>query len=68
MDDLKPSMFALYNVPDWVRVLTPAHLTRLARTIYPHWRERRLERGGHPIIPAVNVSGVQVCRTLMFTY
>lgn len=51
-------MFALYNVPDWVP--TPAHLTRLARAIYPHWRERRLERGGHPIIPAVNVSGGRV--------
>ena len=59
MDELKPSTFALYNVPDWVP--TPAHLTRLARVIYPHWRERRLERGGHPIIPAVNVSGDRVC-------
>ncbi|KZT72208.1 hypothetical protein DAEQUDRAFT_705986 [Daedalea quercina L-15889] len=52
-EELKPSMFALYSVPDWVP--TSAHLSRLARSIYPHWRERRLERGGHPIIPAVDL-------------
>lgn len=56
-EELNPSMFALYSVPDWVP--TPAHLSRLALAIYPHWRERRTERGGHPIIPAVNVSGRQ---------
>ncbi|KAH9839378.1 enhancer of polycomb-like-domain-containing protein [Rhodofomes roseus] len=52
-EELKPSMFALYTVPDWVP--TPAHLSRLARAIYPHWQERRMERGGHPIIPVVNL-------------
>ncbi|KZT10653.1 uncharacterized protein LAESUDRAFT_343366 [Laetiporus sulphureus 93-53] len=50
---LQPAIFAIYEVPSWIP--PPAHLTRLARTIYPHWRERRLERCGHPIIPSVNL-------------
>ncbi|OJT01716.1 Enhancer of polycomb-like protein 1 [Trametes pubescens] len=48
---LKPELLAVYHVPDWVP--HPQHLLRLARVIYPYWRERRLERGGHRIIPSV---------------
>ena len=52
---LQPDMFAIYSVPDWVP--PPQSMLRFARIIYPYWRERRQERGGHRIIPAVNVSG-----------
>ena len=30
-------------------------MLRFAKVVYPYWRERRMERGGHPIIPVVNV-------------
>jgi len=36
-------------------VPTPSQLTRIARIIYPYWRERRTERGGHRIIATLNV-------------
>ncbi len=51
---LQPDMFAVYSVPEWVP--QPPQMYRYARLIYPYWRERRLERGGHRIIPTVNVS------------
>ncbi|KAL4080474.1 enhancer of polycomb-like-domain-containing protein [Scleroderma citrinum] len=47
-----PSMFAAFAVPTWIPL--PAQLLRLAKIIYPHWRERRTERGGHRIIPTLN--------------
>ncbi|KZT21983.1 hypothetical protein NEOLEDRAFT_1072458 [Neolentinus lepideus HHB14362 ss-1] len=50
---LSPSLFATFVVPDWVP--EPAQLLRLAKVIYPYWRDRRLERGGHRIIPALNL-------------
>jgi enhancer of polycomb-like protein len=50
---LPPSTFATFTVPVWVP--TPSQLTRIARIIYPYWRERRTERGGHRIIPTLNV-------------
>ncbi|RPD66682.1 hypothetical protein L226DRAFT_453767 [Lentinus tigrinus ALCF2SS1-7] len=50
---LHPDMFAVYSVPDWVP--QPPQLHRMARIVYPYWRERRLERGGHRIIPPVNL-------------
>ncbi|EMD31875.1 hypothetical protein CERSUDRAFT_119155 [Gelatoporia subvermispora B] len=50
---LSPSMFATFVVPDWV--LEPEALLRMARVVYPYWRDRRLERGGHRIIPTVNL-------------
>ena len=51
---LPPATFATFTVPVWVP--TPSQLTRIARIIYPYWRERRTERGGHRIIPTLNVS------------
>ncbi|CAL1709115.1 unnamed protein product [Somion occarium] len=53
MAELPPDMFALYQVPSWKP--EPDKLTRIAKVVYPYWRERRLERGGHPIIPSVNM-------------
>lgn len=50
---LPPSMFADFITPSWLPA--PASLLCLARVVYPHWRERRLEAGGKRIIPAVNV-------------
>lgn len=50
---LPPSMFASFIVPTWIS--SPAQLLRLAKVIYPYWKERRIERGGHRIIPTLNV-------------
>ncbi|EAU81386.1 hypothetical protein CC1G_05216 [Coprinopsis cinerea okayama7 len=49
---LTPDMFASYTIPSWIP--QPSHLLRLARIIYPYWKERRLEREGHRIIPTLN--------------
>ncbi|KAG6329589.1 hypothetical protein ID866_9500, partial [Astraeus odoratus] len=49
---LPASMFATFSVPSWIP--NQAQLLRLAKAIYPHWRERRTERGGHRIIPTLN--------------
>ncbi|QRW27457.1 enhancer of polycomb-like protein 1 [Rhizoctonia solani] len=46
------SFFPDYRVPD--SVPPPAQLLRMFRVIYPHWRERRLERDGRRIIPQIN--------------
>ena len=55
---LPSSMFATYTVPEWIP--PPATLLRIAKAIYPYWKERRIERGGHRIIPALNVGLVYV--------
>ncbi|KAH9475176.1 Enhancer of polycomb-like protein 1 [Psilocybe cubensis] len=49
---LPVTMFATYSVPSWIP--TPQALLKSARAIYPYWKERRLERGGHRIIPTLN--------------
>ncbi|KAG1758564.1 enhancer of polycomb-like-domain-containing protein [Suillus occidentalis] len=49
---LPPSMFATFTVPTWIP--QPALLLRLAKVIYPYWRDRRIERKGHRIIPTLN--------------
>ncbi|KAF8647382.1 hypothetical protein AX16_006754 [Volvariella volvacea WC 439] len=49
---LPPTIFASYEVPSWVP--QPAQLVRIAKAVYPHWKERRIERGGQRIIPALN--------------
>ena len=48
-------MFAAFTVPSWIP--QPPQLLRFAKAIYPYWKERRIERGGHRIIPTLNVSG-----------
>ena len=65
LSPLLPATFATYVVPEWVP--TPANLVRIARAIYPHWRERRIERGGHRIIPALNVNIFFIAVTLILT-
>ncbi|KAG5649953.1 hypothetical protein H0H81_001331 [Sphagnurus paluster] len=49
---LPPPTFASYSVPSWIP--RPLDLYRIAHTIYPYWKERRIERGGHRIIPSLN--------------
>ncbi|KAG8702760.1 Enhancer of polycomb-like protein 1 [Ceratobasidium sp. 394] len=49
---LPTSFFPNYRVPDWIP--QPPQLLRMLRVIYPHWRERRLEREGRRIIPQIN--------------
>lgn len=46
-------MFALATLPSWVP--SGSQLSKFAKAVYPHWSKRRQERGGHPIIPIVNV-------------
>ena len=44
--------------PDFSNPLKP-HLAKLrpyAKEVYPHWRQRRVARGGKPIIPQLDVS------------
>ena len=51
--------FASFVVPSWIP--PPAQLARIARTVYPYWKERRVERGGHRIIPTINVKSLLYC-------
>ena len=51
---LTPATFATCIVPSWIP--PAAVLLRIAKAIYPHWKDRRIERGGYRIIPALNVS------------
>ena len=51
---LAPSVFATFIPPSWIP--EPQTLLRIAKTVYPHWKERRIDRGGHRIIPTLNVS------------
>ncbi|KAG6842112.1 hypothetical protein C0991_002766 [Blastosporella zonata] len=49
---LSPSTFTSYSVPQWIPA--PFQLVRIARIIHQHWKERRIERRGHRIIPILN--------------
>ncbi|KAG6862228.1 hypothetical protein C0995_002159 [Termitomyces sp. Mi166 len=50
---LSPATFASFSVPHWIP--TPSYLVSIARIVYQYWRERRTERGGHRIIPILNL-------------
>jgi enhancer of polycomb-like protein len=50
---LPTSIFATYSPPTWIP--NPPALLKLAKAIYPYWKERRIERGGYRIIPTLNV-------------
>ncbi|KAF9445195.1 hypothetical protein P691DRAFT_676156 [Macrolepiota fuliginosa MF-IS2] len=50
--ELPPSTFATFTIPSWLP--KPPQLLRIARTVYPYWKERRQERAGHRIIPSLN--------------
>ncbi|KAJ2925726.1 hypothetical protein H1R20_g11362, partial [Candolleomyces eurysporus] len=49
---LAPATFATFSVPTWIP--QPQQFLRIARTVYPYWKERRIERAGHRIIPTLN--------------
>ncbi|KAK1224970.1 Enhancer of polycomb-like protein 1 [Marasmius sp. AFHP31] len=49
---LSSSMFASHKTPSWLP--SSADLLQMAKMIYPYWKERRLERSGHSIIPTLN--------------
>ncbi|KAJ8088802.1 Enhancer of polycomb-like protein 1 [Marasmius tenuissimus] len=49
---LSSSIFASHKAPSWLP--SPTDLLQMAKTIYPYWKERRLERSGHSIIPNLN--------------
>ncbi|KDQ53289.1 hypothetical protein JAAARDRAFT_137127 [Jaapia argillacea MUCL 33604] len=55
---LPPPFFAAFAVPQWTP--PPQNLLSLAKAIYPYWKERRLERGGHRIIPVLNLDEADV--------
>nr|GAT42918.1 predicted protein [Mycena chlorophos] len=50
--ELLPSDFAAFQPPKWVP--SPSKMVQIARAVYPHWKERRLEREGHRIMPTLN--------------
>jgi len=47
---LSSSLFASFQLPPHAR--DPSHLIRLARAIYPHYKERKIARQGQRIIPS----------------
>ncbi|KAG7444124.1 uncharacterized protein BT62DRAFT_971418 [Guyanagaster necrorhizus] len=49
---LEKSYFATYVVPK--NIPPPESLLSMAQLIYPHWRARRMERGGLRVIPQLN--------------
>ncbi|PBK67202.1 hypothetical protein ARMSODRAFT_1020694 [Armillaria solidipes] len=49
---LEKSFFAAYAVPK--NIPPPEQLLPMAQLIYPHWRVRRMERGGLRVIPQLN--------------
>ncbi|KAK0244592.1 polycomb enhancer protein [Armillaria nabsnona] len=49
---LEKSFFAAYAVPK--NIPPPEQLLLMAQLIYPHWRVRRMERGGLRVIPQLN--------------
>ncbi|KAJ6510518.1 hypothetical protein C8R45DRAFT_391280 [Mycena sanguinolenta] len=50
---LSADMFASYVTPSWIP--PPPLLVRIARTVYPHWEQRRsLLKGGRRLRPALN--------------
>ncbi|KAK0185657.1 enhancer of polycomb-like-domain-containing protein [Armillaria mellea] len=49
---LDKSFFAAYAVPK--NIPPPEQLLPMAQLIYPHWRVRRMERGGLRVIPQLN--------------
>ncbi|KAH9172971.1 hypothetical protein EDB89DRAFT_2162504 [Lactarius sanguifluus] len=49
---LTPNMFAAFAVPLWIP--QPQQLLCFAKATYPYWKERRIEQGGHHIIPTLN--------------
>jgi enhancer of polycomb-like protein len=63
---LQPTTFAAFSVPSWIP--SPSNLSRIGRVVYPYWKERRLERGGHRIIPTLNVSGYNIKITSGFIF
>ncbi|KAI0047478.1 hypothetical protein FA95DRAFT_1518958 [Auriscalpium vulgare] len=49
---LSPDTFTSFAVPAWIS--PPLALIRSAKAVYPYWKERRIERNGHRIIPVLN--------------
>ncbi|KAN0129911.1 hypothetical protein V8E53_012237 [Lactarius tabidus] len=49
---LSPNMIAAFTVLPWIP--QPQQLLCFAKAIYPYWRERQIEQGGHCIIPTLN--------------
>ncbi|KIK61927.1 hypothetical protein GYMLUDRAFT_559643 [Collybiopsis luxurians FD-317 M1] len=49
---LSPSTFAAFSPPSWLP--ESSRLVRMARIVYPYWKERCLERAGRRIIPVLN--------------
>ncbi|KIY67334.1 hypothetical protein CYLTODRAFT_294764 [Cylindrobasidium torrendii FP15055 ss-10] len=50
---LPTRVFATFAVPRWVP--KPPQLVAMAAAVYPHWKARRIDRRGHPIIPSLNL-------------
>ncbi len=42
-------------------ILQPQQSLCFVKAIYPYWKERQIERGGHHMIPTLNVSLMHCC-------
>ncbi|KAI0065205.1 hypothetical protein BV25DRAFT_146653 [Artomyces pyxidatus] len=49
---LEPDAFAAFSAPSWIP--SPFAMVRYAKAIYPHWRDRKIERNGQRIVPVLN--------------
>lgn len=48
-------------------LLSPPAMVRIAKAVYSHWRERKIEREGQRIIPALNVRSVMPFSLLLLS-
>lgn len=62
---LPPPTFASFLVSEWIP--EPEKLCKIAKVVYPHWRQRRTDREGHRIIPSLNVYFFFDLTNLQFT-
>ncbi|EJD08231.1 uncharacterized protein FOMMEDRAFT_131122 [Fomitiporia mediterranea MF3/22] len=51
-NDLPKNYFARFMTPP--NIPPPSMLVRMAKTVYPHWKQRKIEREGQRIIPGLN--------------
>jgi enhancer of polycomb-like protein len=51
--NIPPNFFPTYTCPTGVPA--PGVLSRMAKAIYPHWKDRRVFSEGKSIIPQLNV-------------
>ncbi|KAF8585798.1 hypothetical protein K439DRAFT_1632364 [Ramaria rubella] len=61
---LSPATFATFIVPS--SVPSPDRLVLVARTVYPHWKERKIEREGKRVVPQLDYDETQESSYICF--